>query len=568
MTRRREIFLLSEDFVPSCHGGVGAKAPAATAYSPAETKMNLWFRLGRAVLRFAITLLIFGLTFLLVPLCAQEEPTYSQIGKGPLKVFILAGQSNMEGHGQNVHIKMAAEDEKTRKEFSPLMNGNNYVVRKDVWIAYGSRRGDLTVGYGASGTEIGPEIGFGWHIGEMLKEQVLLIKTAWGGHSLKEKFLPPSSAGGPGPSYTQMVKEVHDVLDHLKAYFPGYNESMGYEIVGLVWHQAWNDMIDGGQNAEMPPFKLYSERQGDLLRDLRKEFHTPQMLMTIGECGVGGEKADGQMLNFRKGQEATALLDEFKKTMRFVKTTSFWDEDKRFNSNGGYHYNGNGKIYYFMGKAMAFSMYDMMPKITFRDVSSHLDDQSKPAYTAIKAKKYPAAAAALTDYQKYLSEQKGKLADELYNKKEAVFDALYLEFSSTVKPAVEEVAHLKGIGDYYGLSLQFPAFNKVLKGVPSFDAAAGDLEEQLKSKEVIAEIKIGKEFYKHIASFKNAESADPKFTRADIHAKKYEEILKSYIIKKAPDSRYAKAAAKAAEELKVLSKPVREPQEYLAMVGP
>jgi hypothetical protein len=26
MTLRREIFLLSEDFVPECHGGVGAKA--------------------------------------------------------------------------------------------------------------------------------------------------------------------------------------------------------------------------------------------------------------------------------------------------------------------------------------------------------------------------------------------------------------------------------------------------------------------------------------------------------------------------------------------------------------
>jgi Carbohydrate esterase, sialic acid-specific acetylesterase len=517
--------------------------------------------------RFIIPLLSLGLSFLLVPSWTQEEPAYNQIGKGPLKVFILAGQSNMEGHGLSVHIKMAAEDEKTRKEFSPLMNGNSYVVRKDVWIAYGGRRGDLTVGYGAGGESVGPEIGFGWHIGEMLKEQVLLIKTAWGGHSLKEKFLPPSSAGGPGPSYTQMVKEVHDVLDHLKSYFPGYNESMGYEIVGLVWHQAWNDLIDGEQKAETPTFKSYSERQGNLLRDLRKEFKVPQMLMTVGEAGFEGVAANDDIMKFRIGQERTTLLEEFQKTMRFVKTAQFWDDDKRFTSNGGYHYNGNGKIYYFKGKAMAFSMYDMMPKITFRDVVSHLDDQSKPAYTAIKAKKYPAAAAAMADYKKYLSEQKGKLADDLYNKKEAVFDALDLEYSSTVKPAVAEVAHLKAIGDYYALSLQFPALNKTLKGVPAFDEAAGDLEDQLKSKEILAEIKIGKEFYKHIASFKLVET-DPKFTRADMHAKKYEEYLNKFIIKKTPDSRYAKAAAKAAEELKVLSKPVREPGEYLAMVAP
>jgi alpha-galactosidase len=168
------------------------------------------------------------------------------MGKGPLKVFILAGQSNMEGHGQSVHIKMAATDGATRKEFAPLMNGESYVVRKDVWISYGGRRGGLSVGYGVSEEKIGPEIGFGWHIGELLGEQVLLIKTAWGGHSLKEKFLPPSM-GGPGPSYTQMVKEVRDVLSNLKTYFPGYTESMGYEMVGLVWHQAWNDLIDDSQ---------------------------------------------------------------------------------------------------------------------------------------------------------------------------------------------------------------------------------------------------------------------------------------------------------------------------------
>jgi hypothetical protein len=287
--------------------------------------------------------------------------------------------------------------------------------------------------------------------------------------------------------------------------------------------------------------------------------------MTIGECGVDGEKQKGKMMNFRKAQEATTLLDEFIKTTRFVKTAQFWDDDKRFESNGGYHYNGNGKIYYYKGKAMAYAMYDMMPKITFSDVSSYLDDQSKPAYTAIKAKKYPAAAAAMSDYKKYLSEQQGKLDDELFNKKEAVFDALNLEFSSVVNPAVEEVAHLKAIGDYYALSLQFPGLNKILKGVPAFDEVVGDLEEQLKSKEILAEIKIGKEFYKYMSTIKNIES-DPAFSRVDMHAKKYEEILKSHVIKKAPDSPYAKAAVQAAEELKILNKPVREPRDYLSQL--
>ena len=515
------------------------------------------------MLRCLIAFLVMSISGLSSHQWAQEAPAHSQMGKGPLRVFILAGQSNMEGYGQNTHIKMAATDGATRKEFSPLMNGESYVVRKDVWISYGERRGGLSVGYGAGGENIGPEIGFGWHLGELLGEQVLLIKTAWGGHSLKEKFLPPSM-GGPGPSYTQMVKEVRDVLDNLKNYFPGYTDSMGYEIMGLVWHQAWNDMIDGEQRSETPPFKLYSDRQGALLRDLRKEFKAPQMLMTIGEAGFDGEAADGDLMNFRKGQEATALTEDFKKTMRYVKTRQFWDEDACFKSNEGYHYNGNGKTYYFMGKAMAFAMYDLIPKITFRDVKSYLDEQSKPAYAAIKAKKYPEAVVAVADYKKYVSDQNGQLADDLYKKKVEILDAFTRELSDAINPAVDEISHLRAIEDYYALSIQFPVLNKSFKGVPAFDVAVVGLEEQLKRKEILAEIKIGKIFYANIASIKNAE-VDPKFTRSDVYARGYAGLLTSQVIKKYPDSRYAKAAAKAIEELKVLSNSVLEPQDYLSM---
>ena len=48
-TQARNLHSLSEDLVLECHGGVGAKAHAATANSPVETIMNLWFRLDRAV---------------------------------------------------------------------------------------------------------------------------------------------------------------------------------------------------------------------------------------------------------------------------------------------------------------------------------------------------------------------------------------------------------------------------------------------------------------------------------------------------------------------------------------
>jgi hypothetical protein len=103
--------------------------------------------------------------------------------------------------------------------------------------------------------------------------------------------------------------------------------------------------------------------------------------------------------------------------------------------------------------------------------------------------------------------------------------------------------------------------------VPAFDQASGDLEKELKTKEVMAEIKIGKEFHKYITGFKTMET-EANFTRSEMHVKKYEEFLTKYVIKKAPDSPYAKAAEKAAQELKTLSKPVRDPQSYLSLAAP
>ena len=40
---------------------------------------------------------------------------------------------------------------------------------------------------------MGPEVGFGWALGDYYDSEVLLIKVAWGGKSLAVNFRPPSS---------------------------------------------------------------------------------------------------------------------------------------------------------------------------------------------------------------------------------------------------------------------------------------------------------------------------------------------------------------------------------------
>ena len=155
----------------------------------------------------------------------------------PLKVFILAGQSNMEGKAKVSLLDYQASQEATKGIYEHLRTTDGkWRERDDVYVKFLDRQGKLTVGFG-SPKSIGPELGFGTVVGDHYKEQVLLIKTAWGGRSLYRDFRPPS-AGLPkdevlqkmladaqkrnpkatmeevkeafGKSYREMLKEVSD----------------------------------------------------------------------------------------------------------------------------------------------------------------------------------------------------------------------------------------------------------------------------------------------------------------------------------------------------------------------
>ena len=122
----------------------------------------------------------------------------------PVKVFILAGQSNMEGagfieadpkrNGGRGSLEFVVKDAATAPRFKHLVDKDGkWIVRDDVWISDLDRKGPLTVGFGAKDDRIGPELGFGNVVGDAFDEPVLLIKCAWGGKSLAVDFRPPSA---------------------------------------------------------------------------------------------------------------------------------------------------------------------------------------------------------------------------------------------------------------------------------------------------------------------------------------------------------------------------------------
>lgn len=102
----------------------------------------------------------------------------------PVRVFILADQSNMEGAGQikadpkrnggQGSLEFLVKDAATAKLFAPLVySAGHWRTRDDVWISYLDRKGPLTVGFGARKDEIVEHLlGFGIGCLQILKPSV------------------------------------------------------------------------------------------------------------------------------------------------------------------------------------------------------------------------------------------------------------------------------------------------------------------------------------------------------------------------------------------------------------
>ena len=102
----------------------------------------------------------------------------SSVMAKPLKVYILAGQSNMQGHAKTTTFDYIGMDPKTAPILKEMRNSDGSpLVCEKVWISSveGPKQGKLTAGYGASarGPKIGPEFTFGIYMQKIVNEPVL-----------------------------------------------------------------------------------------------------------------------------------------------------------------------------------------------------------------------------------------------------------------------------------------------------------------------------------------------------------------------------------------------------------
>jgi hypothetical protein len=330
-------------------------------------------------------------------------------GKGPVKVFILSGQSNMEGKAAVSTLDAVIDDPKTHDQFKHLKPGGKWLVRDDVWVTYLCRQpsrgsdeipnhGKLTVGFGSHKTDkkdrthpkrtIGPELGIGEVLGDQYDEPVLLIKAAWGGKSVKHNFLPP----GAMPSEEEIkakyaaIQKVYEErkksLEEQKAKDPNrkqktLNPPPSYEdyknSIGLYYRKLLEECgkvlgdikkyvpdYDEKQGYEIAGFIWfqgwndgigagnpdYVEQMAHFIRDIRKDLKTPKLPVVIGELGTDGPEAEGWVATFRKQQADIAALPEFKGNVRLAKTAHCWHK-------GPYDMSSKWEEFQKLGKANA-----------------------------------------------------------------------------------------------------------------------------------------------------------------------------------------------------------------------
>ena len=252
-------------------------------------------------------------------------------------------------------------------------------------IADGSRKsGKLGVGYGAGGQRIGPEYGFGLSIARKVEGPILLIKTSWGGKSLNYDFRPPSAGEfslddkqkasdkaaeikeNAGRFYRMMNESVASVLENLQGNHPSYDPEAGYEIAGFVWFQGFNDQFSEEWRNN------YAKHMISFIKDVRRNYKTPEMPVVIGVLGTGATKDKVDTNGVSLAQREAARHPEFRGNVRSVESyedySNFsmavyqkgwpahyhqWDT---VGSDRPYHYLGSGAFFVRLGDSFAQAM--------------------------------------------------------------------------------------------------------------------------------------------------------------------------------------------------------------------
>lgn len=324
-----------------------------------------------------------GLEIGYVPIVTRQEKTPAKI-----RVFVLAGQSNMQGFGtiddlQNDPGSLVDVVQKdTTGVWAKIGEVDNWKSLENVFL-YFPRNGDtikapVTVGQGAYADLIGPELMFAHQLDEYFEDPILIIKTAWGGKNLAEDFRPPSAGGTTGEFYNAMIQTVKNVTQNLETEFPDLGTS-DFEISGFAWFQGWND---GGSDDFL---NEYESNLHHLVNDLRKDLDKLDLPVVIASSGQGGF----EVINDLWVQSMQNIVSVAQKNVGcndtlyggrvgFVDTKPYYLNLSASPEDAIYHFNNNALTFLNVGKEMGNEMI-----LAINDMAFCYEDCASPVSPGI-----------------------------------------------------------------------------------------------------------------------------------------------------------------------------------------
>jgi hypothetical protein len=191
-------------------------------------------------------------------------------------VFILAGQSNMDGRGTKSELigelaKFAKPQADVRIAYSNSTMRGPYETDGFVALAPGfsvapGTREKFGADYKLPGETFGPEVSFGRSVADaMTDKHIAIIKFSEGGTSLHKDWNPDTR----GALYDQMLAFVTKSLKSLK------DAGDTYELSAFVWHQ--------GESDSGLPEGEYQKLLTNLIDRVRNDLKEPKLLVVIGE---------------------------------------------------------------------------------------------------------------------------------------------------------------------------------------------------------------------------------------------------------------------------------------------
>lgn len=296
-----------------------------------------------------------------VPIVTRQEKSTAKV-----RVFILAGQSNMEGYGT---IDDPEDDPGSLNDiimhdstgtWSAIGTPDSWTTLENAYLYY-ERNGEIirskvTVGQGENSNLIGPELAFAHELDEYYDDPVLIIKTAWGGKSLAVDFRPPSAGGATGEYYNAMIQIVRNVTENLAGEFPELG-TMDFELSGFGWFQGWND------GASDDYLNEYESNLYHLVNDVRNDLATQDLPVVIASSGQGGYESIGDlwvqsMQNIVSVAQETVGCDDnlYGGKAGFVNSKPYYLNRSASPEDAIYHFNNNALTYLNIGKAMGDEM--------------------------------------------------------------------------------------------------------------------------------------------------------------------------------------------------------------------